>query len=293
MPSSTVYVVRGKPSKFYLRGKRISVDTAFGLYQKKANFLSFGVTTRSGARGQELAPVTKVGAKDRYADNMRILLAHYGRDLIVYKITEAGRTYHRFFYPSTGTGNPRFKGAYAGLFVPMYGYAQDGKLLKGGMQLHKQFPQNRSHMAYFPWQRNLLIHMLENSGALVKDIRMVGDFLSSYINTPGELSVTIDRHIDDDTQTDFLQTSSMKAEIKEWLQRHFVIHATDVTSQPLPPLENTPIYTTEEPSEEALQDVYLTAMPTRYNEERWYTQKSKGPAHFPVRQPWMDTMDSQ
>lgn len=279
MPSSTVYVARGEPSKFYLNGKRISVDTAFGLYQKKANFVSFGVSAQQ--------------SRDQYAANKQILLGHYDRDVIVYKITEADRTYHRFFYPSTATGNPRFKGAFTGLFVPMYGYAQDGTtLLKGRLQRQKQYPQKRPGLAFFPWQRDLMIHMLENSGALLNDIRKLETFLSSYINTPGELSVTINRHIVDVTQTDFLQTSSMKSQIKDWLQSRFVIQVTDVTGEPLPPLVNSPIYMTETPSEIAYKEV-PTAMMTRQSDERSYPRYKNNTRYFPVRQPWMDSMDSQ
>ena len=52
----TIEVKIGKPSKFYNKGKRINLDTAFGMYQKGAKFAvngkkinlnTFGVTTRT------------------------------------------------------------------------------------------------------------------------------------------------------------------------------------------------------------------------------------------------------
>ena len=48
-----VSVIIGKPSKFYHKGKQISVDTAFGLYQKKAKFITKG--TNGNRFGEEEA----------------------------------------------------------------------------------------------------------------------------------------------------------------------------------------------------------------------------------------------
>ena len=48
-----ISVIIGKPSKFYHKGKQISVDTAFGLYQKKAKFIGinrFGRVLREEAK---------------------------------------------------------------------------------------------------------------------------------------------------------------------------------------------------------------------------------------------------
>ena len=274
-----VNVVFGKPSKFYLKGKRINVDTAFGLYKKKANFMSFGARTRSMT---QQPPVS-----GQYTSNKNSLRDQYGRDVSVYNITEGGRSYNRLFYPSTGTGNPRFQGSYAGLFCPMYGFTDDGEKLKKGIcQRSEQFPTKHPGLSIFPWQRDLIIHMLENSSALLKDIMKLQNFLYDYTNTPGELAVAIDNHIDDVTRTDFLQTSNMKAEIKEWLQNNFNIQTTDITGEPMIPLVDNIIYSDVRPSE------YLKTIDpriiNRQGDERRYPRYK-----FPVRQPWMDTMDSQ
>lgn len=48
-----ISVIIGKPSKFYHKGKQISVDAAFGLYQKKAKFIGinrFGRELRKEAK---------------------------------------------------------------------------------------------------------------------------------------------------------------------------------------------------------------------------------------------------
>ena len=268
----TVNVVFGKPSKFFVNGKRISVDTAIGLYKKKATFMSFGARTRSMAQ---------------YTTNKNSLLGKYGRDVSVYNITEGGRSYNRLFYPSTGLGNPRFEGSFAGLFCPMYGFSNNGEKLKKGMcQRTEQFPTKRPGLSIFPWQRDLIVHMLENSSALLKDIKNLEKFLYDYINTPGELAVALDNHIDDVTRSDFLQTSNMKAEIKEWLQNNFNIQTTDITGEPMVPLVDNIIYSDVRPSEywKTINQYTLN----RQGDERRYPRYN-----FTVRKPWMNTMDSQ
>jgi hypothetical protein len=100
------------------------------------------------------------------------------------------------------------------------------------------------------------------------------------------LAVAIDNHIDDVTRTDFLQTSNMKAEIKEWLQNNFNIQTTDITCEQMVPLVDNIIYTAVKPGE-YWQTINQHAI-NRQGDERRYPRYK-----FPVRQPWMDTMDSQ
>ena len=273
MSSSIVYVKLGKPSKFYLKGKRINVDTAFGLYKKKAKFMSFG------------SPQTR--SKTQHKTTQDILRDKYGRDVIVYNITEDGRNYNRFFYPSTGIGNERFKNKFRGLYNPMYDYDIDGvTLMKGIMQRKKQFPEMKkepSYFSFFPWQQNLITHMLK-SKILADDIGNLKDYLDYYVNTPGELAVTLSRN--DGTQENFLQNPILKSEITDWIKKKN-IQFEDVTDKYLDiPGTYSTIYTNEIPTDRIWKNSQSEIDTRRTNERvfRRYPNSAK------IKEPYMYTI---
>ena len=274
MSSSIVYVKLGKPSKFYLKGKRINVDTAFGLYKKKAKFMSFG------------SPQTR--SKTQHKTTQDILRDKYGRDVIVYNITEDGRNYNRFFYPSTGIGNERFKNKFRGLYNPMYDYDIDGvTLMKGIMQRKKQFPEMKkepSYFSFFPWQQNLITHMLK-SKILADDIGNLKDYLDYYVNTPGELAVTLSRN--DGTQENFLQNPILKSEITDWIKKKN-IQFEDVTDKYLDiPGTYSTIYTNEIPTDRIWKNSQRE-IDTRRTNERVYRKYSAK-----IKEPYMYTIDEE
>ena len=277
MSSSIVYVKLGKPSKFYLKGKRINVDTAFGLYKKKAKFMSFG------------NPQTR--SKTQYKTIQDILRDKYGRDVIVYNITEDGRNYNRFFYPSTGIGNERFKNKFRGLYNPMYDYDIDGvTLMKGIMQRNKQFPEIRQRPTFFPWQQNLITHMLK-SKVLADDIGNLKDYLDYYVNTPGELAVTVSKN--DGTQENFLQNPILKSEITDWIKKKN-IQFEDVTGKYLDLPSIIPTIHTNEIATHKDWDVSRAALYDRNKEEyvfKNYRKTAVGENMYANEwQPYMDTI---
>ena len=118
---------------------------------------------------------------------MSRLKQHFGREVKVYQIEEYGKTYSRLFYRSTGTGNERFKGIYAGTLVPFYGMIDDGnKTLIKAIMIRDKVHNDRK---IFTWQVDLLQYLSEKT-----DSAMLGDMqtlLDKYFNTPGEILISI------------------------------------------------------------------------------------------------------
>lgn len=118
---------------------------------------------------------------------MSRLKQHFGREVKVYEIEEYGKTYSRLFYRSTGTGNERFKGIYAGTLVPFYGMIDDGnKTLIKAIMIRDEVHNDRK---IFTWQVDLLQYLSEKT-----DSAMLGDMqtlLDKYFNTPGEIVISI------------------------------------------------------------------------------------------------------
>lgn len=118
---------------------------------------------------------------------MSRLKQHFGREVKVYEIEEYGKTYSRLFYRSTGTGNERFKGIYAGTLVPFYGMIDDGnKTLIKAIMIRDKVHNDRKN---FTWQVDLLQYLSEKT-----DSAMLGDMqtlLDKYFNTPREILISI------------------------------------------------------------------------------------------------------
>ena len=118
---------------------------------------------------------------------MSRLKQHFGREVKVYEIEEYGKTYFRLFYRSTGTGNEKFKGIYAGTLVPFYGMIDDGnKTLIKAIMIRDKVHNDRK---IFTWQVDLLQYLSEKT-----DSAMLGDMqtlLDKYFNTPGEILISI------------------------------------------------------------------------------------------------------
>ena len=118
---------------------------------------------------------------------MSRLKQHFGREVKVYELEEYGKTYSRLFYRSTGTGNERFKGIYAGTLVPFYGMIDDGnKTLRKAIMIRDEVHNDRK---IFTWQVDLLQYLSEKT-----DSAMLGDMqtlLDKYFNTPGEILISI------------------------------------------------------------------------------------------------------
>ena len=118
---------------------------------------------------------------------MSRLKQHFGREVKVYEIEEYGKTYSRLFYRSTGTGNEKFKGIYAGTLVPFYGMIDDGnKTLIKAIMIRDKVHNDRK---IFTWQVDLLQYLSEKT-----DSAMLGDMqtlLDKYFNTPGEILISI------------------------------------------------------------------------------------------------------
>ena len=212
----------------------------------------------------------------------------YKRQVIVYNITENGRNYNRFFYPSTGLGNERFKNKFRGLYNPMYDYDIDGvTLMKGGMQRKYQFPETKKRsggLSLFPWQQNLITHMLK-SKVLADDIENLKDYLDYYVNTPGELAVTLSRN--DSKQENFLQNPILKSGITDWIKNKN-IQFDDITDKYLdiPSIYST-IYTNEIPTNEIWKDSQRDIDTRRINERVYRKYSAK------IKEPYMYTIDEE
>jgi hypothetical protein len=111
---------------------------------------------------------------------------YFGRDVSVYEIHEQEYSYMRLFYMSTGTGNERFNNKFKDTLFPFYGERGDGTMIKGIM---KKEDLMGSQVA-FKWQNDLLKY-LGGVKVLSDDLTDIEVILDTYINTLGELYVSI------------------------------------------------------------------------------------------------------